>query len=206
MGMDSGQDTENAISDALEAATDDLAAQISNSFEPGSRQDDFVVSFKEIPETSPIIKLGLRRGFLSASPTVVAARGPDEFGTSTEVSVTSFDVDVENGVVSFWKSVDLGDGAYVSSRNQPNRSTWWFRVSYDHGFASGDGLTYDDVPGWLTRAAQLQARISLNAHPSFVQAQAVTDVKSLLSQLSRIVASKTRYLPWAMLPANSRAV
>lgn len=210
MGLDSGLDTENAVLDAIESATDSLAGWSRNTFERTSRQDDFAVNLGELGAGCDIIGLALKQGFVAATPalTVKAARALAVFGTADEVNLTSqVDVDKEKGVVSFSRDADFGEIIFSSIRaRQMVSEAWWFRVTYTAGLLpdANDPDLYAGVPPWLVRAANLQARISLNAHPAFVANQTTTDYKMIETQLVHIMASRLRYLPSAVTPKNSR--
>ncbi|MFO1157270.1 MAG: hypothetical protein U1E60_00370 [Reyranellaceae bacterium] len=186
IGVDNGRDGENAILAALEAATLDLAARLRcGSFDLASRQDDFRAC-------SGASALALARGFLAGGPTVRAAQDRADLASAGLDITGEVDVDREKGVVII----------PPPSTDQP----LWLRVSYSAGFATEDGETYKDVPEWLALAAQLTARVALNAHPAFVQNLSTTDASVLQAHLSRIVQSKMRYLPWAQIPRASRTV
>lgn len=185
-GVDNGRDGENAILAALEAATLDLAARLRyGTFDLASREDDFRVC-------DGSTAFALSRGFVRAAPTVAVAPQRCDLGALAQDITDEVDVDRERGVV-------MTSGR---SSDQP----LWLRVSYQAGFATDDGETYKDVPAWLSLAAQLTARMALNAHPSFVTNLSTTDASTLRSQVDRIVQSKMRYLPWAQVPRVSRTV
>ena len=185
-GVDNGRDGENAILAALEAATLDLAARLRcGSFDLTSRQDDFRAC-------RGASAFALSRGFLAAGLTVSAAHDRADLASAGLDITDEVDIDREKGVV-------------VIPRPATDQLLW-LRVSYSAGFATDDGETYTDVPAWLARAAQLTARVALNAHPSFVQNLSTTDASMLQSHLNRIVQSKMRYLPWAQIPRASRTV
>ncbi|MGE0580138.1 MAG: hypothetical protein AB7F22_25400 [Reyranella sp.] len=186
MGVDNGRDGENAVLAALEAATLDLAARLRcGTFDLATCEDDFRIC-------EGATAFALSRGFVHAGSTVWAAQDRGDLRPSARDITDKVDIDRERGVVS----------AFCRRSEQP----LWLRVSYQAGFATDDGETYRDVPSWLSLAAQLAARIALNAHPSFVTNLSTTDASSLQSQLDRIVQSKMRYLPWAQIPRASRAL
>ena len=186
IGVDNGRDGENAILAALEAATLDLAARLRcGTLDLAAREDDFRLC-------EGASAFALSRGFLRAAPTVWAARDRRALGVSARDISDEVDVDRERGVV----------GAVC----QPGEQPLWLRVAYQAGFATEDGETYRDVPAWLSLAAQLAARIALNAHPAFVTNLSTTDASALQSQLDRIVESRMRYLPWARIPRASRTL
>lgn len=194
MGVANGEDSVNAMLSALETATANLGAALRfASFDRETRQDDFYLRLDQQPADVPFAKLALSRGFVDAdTAVVVAAAGTYAELAAAPVDVTAqVDIDHEKGVVSIPASIELGG---------------WFRVSYTSGFTSDDQATYADVPEWLARAAQLDARIALNAHPSFVANATATDTRMLERQLAGIVQGRMRYLPWAVLPKSSRAV
>jgi hypothetical protein len=186
MGVDNGRDGEGAILAALEAATLDLAARLRcGTFDLASREDDFRVC-------DGATAFALSRGFVHPGPTVAAAQERRELGAASRDITDQVDIDRERGVV-------ITPGW---ARGQP----LWLRVSYQAGFATDDGETYKDVPSWLSLAAQLTARMALNAHPSFVTNLSTTDASTLRFQLDRICASKMRYLPWTQIARASRMV
>jgi hypothetical protein len=183
-GVDNGRDGENAILAALEAATLDLAARLRcGTFDLAAREDDFRVC-------DGSTAFALARGFVSAAPTVWAAQDRADLGTIGQDITDEVDIDRERGVVS----------AVCWPGSQP----LWLRISYSAGFASEDGETYTGVPPWLSLAAQLTARLALNAHPAFVTNLSTSDASTLQLQLDRIVRSRMRYLPWAQIPRVSR--
>ncbi len=188
LGVEAGQDSDNAILAALDAATDDIASRLRTTLERVTARDDFAVEMSQYP-AGHLVRLGLLRGFLVGTPTVKAARLPMEFGVS-EIDLTAkATVDPEKGVVSI-----AGDDELRGLR------PWWFRVSYTAGFTATDGQQFDAVPGWLTLAARLHARVALSAHPMFVQNQSTADARLLQGQLGRILERHARYLPWAETP------
>ncbi len=185
-GVDNGRDGENVILAALEGATLDLAARLRcGAFDLASREDDFRIC-------DGATAFALSRGFVRAAPTVWAAQDRSDLGASARNITDRVDVDREKGVVS----------VLCRASEQP----MWLRVSYQAGFGTDDCETYKDVPAWLSLAAQLAARIALNAHPSFVTNLSTTDASVLQSQLDRIIQSKMRYLPWAQIPRASRTL
>lgn len=184
--MDNGRDGENVILAALEAATLDLAARLHcGTFDLAAREDDFRVG-------EGATAFALSRGFVRTGPTVSAAQDRGDLGASARDITDQVDIDRERGVVS----------AFCRRGEQPV----WLRISYQAGFGTDDSETYKDVPAWLSLAAQLAARIALNAHPSFVSNLSTTDASVLRSQLDRIIQSKMRYLPWAQIPRASRTL
>lgn len=186
IGVDNGRDGENVILAALEAATLDLAARLRcATFDLAAREDDF-----RLCEGS--MAFALSRGFVRAGPTVWAAHDRGELGASARNVTDQVDIDRERGVVS----------AFCRAGAPP----LWLRVSYLAGFGTDDCATYKDVPAWLSLAAQLAARIALNAHPAFVSNLSTTDASALQSQLDRIIQSRMRYLPWAQIPRASRTL
>lgn len=193
LGVEAGQDSDNAILAALDAATDDIASRLRTPFGRVTARDDFAVELGQYP-AGHLVRLGLTRGFLTGAPTVKAARLPAEFGQSgigaSEIDLTArATVDPEKGVVSI-----AGEDELRGFR------PWWFRVSYSAGFTATDGRHYDAVPGWLALAARLHARVALSAHPMFVQNQSTADARLLEGQLGRILEHHARYMPWAETP------
>lgn len=198
MGVANGEDSVNAMLSALETATADLAAALRiGAFDREQRQDDFFLRLDQQPAEMPFAKLALSRGFVDADAAVaiVAASIYTDLSAAPFDITTQVDIDAEKGVVSIPVALEAGLGG-----------GGWFRVSYTCGFASDDQATYAGVPEWLARAAQLDARIALNAHPSFVANATATDARMLERQLAGIVQGRMRYLPWAALPKSSRTV
>lgn len=192
LGVEAGQDSDNAILAALDAATDDIASRLRTSFERTTARDDFAVEVGQYP-AGHLVRLGLLRGFLVGTPTVKAARSPAAFGVD-EIDVTAkATVDPDKGVVSIAPDGEAGE-ALGGFR------PWWFRVSYTAGFTATDGQHYDAVPAWLALAARLHARVALSAHPMFVQNQSTADARLLEGQLVRILGRHGRYMPWAETP------
>ena len=192
LGVEAGQDSDNAILAALDAATDDIASRLRTSFERVTARDDFAVEIGQYP-AGHLVRLGLLRGFLVGTPTVKVARSPAEFGVDEIDFTGKATVDPTKGVVSIAPDGDSGDAL---SGFRP----WWFRVSYSAGFTATDGQHYDAVPAWLALAARLHARVALSAHPMFVQNQSTADARLLEGQLVRILGRHTRYMPWAETP------
>ena len=188
LGVEAGQDSDNAILAALDAATDDIASRLRTGFERVTARDDFAVEIGQYP-AGHLVRLGLLRGFLVGTPTVKVARSPAEFGVDEIDFTTKATVDPDKGVVSI-----AGDEVLCGFR------PWWFRVSYTAGFTATDGQHYDAVPAWLALAARLHARVALNAHPMFVQNQSTADARLLEGQLVRILERHARYMPWAETP------
>ena len=192
LGVEAGQDGDNAILAALDAATDDIASRLRTALERTTARDDFAVETSQYP-AGHLIRLGLLRGFLVGTPTVKAARRPAEFGVN-EIDLTAkATVDPEKGVVS------IAPGGGVDEALGGLRP-WWFRVTYTAGFTATDGQHFDAVPEWLALAARLHARVALSAHPMFVQNQATADARFLQGQLGRILERHARYMPWAETP------
>lgn len=196
MGVANGEDSVNAMLSALETATANLGAALRfGSFDRAERQDDFFLRLDQQPADVPFAKLALSRGFVDAEAAVTVAAS----AIYTDLSAAPFDItaevdiDREKGVVSIPVALDAGLGG-----------GGWFRVAYTCGFTSDDQATYAGVPEWLARAAELDARIALNAHPSFVANATATDARMLERQLAGIVQGRMRYLPWATLPKSSR--
>lgn len=201
MGVANGEDSVNAMLSALDAASPELAGVLRfKTFDRETRQDDFCLRLDRQPADEPVVALALARGLLAASPavTVVAAGSQAALATAPVGILSQVDIDREKGVVSLPASVDLGDAA--------GTLVLWIRVGYACGFTTDDEAVYKDVPEWLSRAAQLSARIALNAHPAFVANQTATDARLLERQYAAIVQGRMRYLPWAVLPKASRAV
>ncbi len=188
LGVEAGQDSDNAILAALDAATDDIASRLRTGFERVTARDDFAVEIGQYP-AGHLVRLGLLRGFLVGTPTVKVARSPAEFGVDEIDFTGKATVDPTKGVVSI-----AGDEALGGFR------PWWFRVSYTAGFTATDGQHYDAVPAWLALAARLHARVALSAHPMFVQNQSTADARLLEGQLVRILERHARYMPWAETP------
>lgn len=197
LGVEAGQDGDNAILAALDAATDDIASRLRTALERTTARDDFAVETSQYP-AGHLIRLGLLRGFLVGAPTVKAARLPAEFGVN-EIDLTAkATVDPEKGVVSIapGSGIDTGIGDETLGGFRP----WWLRVTYTAGFTATDGQHFDAVPDWLALAARLHARVALSAHPMFVQNQSTADTRLLQGQLGRILERHARYLPWAETP------
>ncbi|MCA0246378.1 MAG: hypothetical protein LCH93_07145 [Proteobacteria bacterium] len=192
LGVEAGQDGDNAILAALDAATDDIASRLRTTLERTTARDDFAVEIGQYP-AGHLVRLGLLRGFLVGTPTVTAARLPAEFGTNEIDLTATATVDPEKGVVSIAPGGGAGE-ALGGFR------PWWFRVSYTAGFTATDGQHFDAVPDWLALAARLHARVALSAHPMFVQNQSTADARLLQGQLVRILERHARYLPWAETP------
>lgn len=188
LGVEAGQDSDNAILAALDAATDDIASRLRTGFERVTARDDFAVEIGQYP-AGHLVRLGLLRGFLVGTPTVKVARSPAAFGVDEIDFTAKATVDPDKGVVSI-----AGDEALDGFR------PWWFRVSYTAGFTATDGQHYDAVPAWLALAARLHARVALSAHPMFVQNQSTADARLLEGQLVRILERHARYMPWAETP------
>lgn len=210
MGIENGADSVSAAVDALESATMSLASDLQHDFSRAARQDDFIVSFNRLREAEEVVLLGLSQGLVVANPalSVKAARSPALFGID-EIDVTAqMMVDAEKGAVAFYASaIDLGTGApNVPRRYELGEARWYFRVVYSAGFEASaeDSQLYDAVPDWLSQLAVMQARVSLNSHPTFVANMSTTDAKPLAIQIAATVAHRTRYLPWAQLPVMRR--
>jgi hypothetical protein len=201
LGVSNGEDAVNAMLSALDTASTDLASVLRfKTFDREARQDDFLVRLDRQPADEPFIKLALARGLVATSPavTVVAASSQAALTAAPVDILPQVDIDYEKGVVSIPVGVELGDAA--------GTIFLWVRVGYAAGFTTDDQATYKDVPEWLARAAQLTARLSLNAHPAFVANATATDARLLERQYASIVQGRMRYLPWAALPKASRAV
>ena len=127
LGVEAGQDSDNAILAALDAATDDIASRLRTGFERVTARDDFAVEIGQYP-AGHLVRLGLLRGFLVGTPTVKAARSPAAFGVDEIDFTGKATVDPTKGVVSI-----AGDEALYGFR------PWWFRVSYTAGFTATDG-------------------------------------------------------------------
>lgn len=193
LGVEAGQDSDNAILAALDAATDDIASRLRTGLERTTARDDFAVEMGQYP-AGHLVRLGLLRGFLVGTPTVTAARLPMAFGVDDIDLTARATVDPEKGVVS------IAPGGGADDETLGGFRPWWFRVTYTAGFTATDGQHFDAVPEWLTLAARLHARVALSAHPMFVQNQSTADAGLLEGQLGRILERHARYLPWAETP------
>ncbi len=188
LGVEAGQDSDNAILAALDAATDDTASRLRT--HPGAgdgtrrfRRGDEPVSRRPSRAARPL-------AWLPRRDTHGEGRAPAD-GVRRERNRPHGQGD---------RRSREGRRAIADDEELRGFRPWWFRVSYTAGFTATDGQHFDAVPGWLALAARLHARVALSAHPMFVQNQSTTDARLLQGQLVRILERHARYMPWAETP------
>ena len=221
LGFSADNERDEAIEAHLETAVETISDQIRTEIDRADVVDTFFVRFSLRSAAGPVnrrpatgrgqgistsgaasttLLLGL--GFVDDGTTVtVVAAGTEnalsdsalrtDLRSAPGTSIDHVTVDYERGVL---RVNDYGlDGVYV-------------RVTYKAGFLDDDGspAVFEDIPSWLVRANDLEARILTNADPVFGRDQVDRDQqKTLENRLSKILLKHARYIPTAEKPITS---
>ncbi len=194
LGADDITDINEALKFTLDSASLALEQEIRSPFAKVTDRDDrffqdATVYFSDQPRNHFLLK----QGFLTGAPSVVIATKWEDLdpAESPEDITSECVVELEKGVVHNY------------TRDLTN---YYVSITYTAGFDpdGSDPDQYDlaQVPKWLQNAAGLWARISLQNHPFFSEAESDTDAKALKGQLVSMILNKVRYVPVARTPIN----
>ena len=180
LGFDDMTDINAAITAALNSAEPQLAVALNTSFTRDEATDTFWVRKPAIIEGKHHeTEFWLRRGFLSAAPSV----------TGFPILDGSLVVNLEKGTVRDWTTY-YRDATLV--------------FSYTAGFAPdpSNAASYNltQVPSWLQEAAKLLALARLADSPPITEAGIKIDVATIKVQLDALLGRHTRYAPMALYP------
>ena len=191
LGFDPMSDISMSAMQAVDAAEAQLAAILSTEFDAGTFTDTFFV--REPPFMSAQAfetEFRLRRGLVTALTSVKANYAIAQFGTSTDVDVTS--------------TVVLHPDKGVVRDFQTRYLCQYVQITYTAGFPvdANNPESYDltKVPDWLQQAARLNAMIGLADSPALSEAQIKLDTKVLGMQYQALIGRKLRYAPSSLLP------
>lgn len=225
--FDDMPDVDTAIEGALKSSTHVLQRRLRTDFDFVAREDTFMVDPTRqlsIPRpqiltniqsprrarvgtglfaNSPLYttEFHLNHGFLTSTAiadlTVKAATLINHFGDSSlESDIRVFDGDGEDHTFT-----SAEDGrVYVT---QVDVRGMFVRINYTSGFTVASDLVFDDVPGWLERAAILHTQIMLDKNPVIRRPEgAESMIEVLLREYNQIIDEKVRYHPGAVKPMN----
>lgn len=220
-------DVDKAIEGALKSSTRVIERRLRTDFDYAARVDTFMVSPNRpasIPQAQILSNLNspqrarvgtglfansplyttefhLNHGFVESVAlvdfTVVTATMIAHFGdTSLESDIRVFEGD---GFDHTFTSQEDGR-VYIQ---QVDVRGLFVRIGYNAGFTVASDGVYDDVPGWLERAAILHSQIMLDKNPVIRRPEgAESMIEVLLQQYNQIIDEKVRYHPAAVEPLN----
>ena len=195
LGYTDSPDIDNAFTEALNAAEGALAAALNTVFDPVVGQTELFWAkqpFKR-DESMQYTQFRLTRGFVSALTKVSFVKhNPTQFGTGpgneTDITITTA-LDSDKGL--------------LTDMYTPFHEAFVCAV-YNAGFGvdANDATCYDQtaVPDWLQSAALLSAKISLQSHPSLLDANIKLDTTTLQKHLKSLLTQHLRYAPNALMP------
>jgi hypothetical protein len=192
LGFDAMTDITVATTQALDAATDVLAALLNTEFDSSIQSDTFFVSdppYRNGPAVQTEFRLNY--GMVSAVASVLVSdtmQGLDDPSSCTDVT-NNLIWDMDRGV---------GKDFLTPYRRQ------FVRINYTQGFpVSGtDPTSYDltTVPGWLQSAAKTRAMLDMADSPALSEAAIKLDKRMMGLKLNSLLSRHLRYAPLALLP------
>ena len=188
LGFDDMTDINAAITGALDAAEHYLAGVLGTPFDRVTTSDLFWVERPGFRQQAHVqTEFRLKRGLIDINDFSTAQSPLPTMAGS--IALTDIALHAPKGLVTDYRTAF--DHAYV-------------RFTYTAGFPvdADNPLSYAlaTVPRWLQSAAKTHALITLETHPSLVEAGVKQDTTALKMALGGMLRPYIRYTPAALLP------